>query len=185
MRGNSHVRYGVGEKMEITSKSYLSLKSGWGALAGGFAIAKGLESGINMIGRTAKGGANLAKGIGGVGKGLGSGALQTAAGVGGLGKGLATQGNKEKQPALHEEMKKAGMAGEKGNAASKGQNSGNEQKAQQQGLSSTEKQEGGKNTEGNASEGKGASQGSSLQDEMVRPYGCVWDCCRSKQLMWS
>ncbi|MFB2350333.1 pLS20_p028 family conjugation system transmembrane protein [Priestia megaterium] len=142
------------------------LKSGWGALAGGFAMAKGLESGINMIGRTAKGGANLAKGIGGVGKGLGSGALQTAAGVGGLGKGLATQGNKEKQPALHEEMKKAGMAGEKGNAASKGQNSGNEQKAQQQGLSSTEKQEGGKNTEGNASEGKGAGQGSSLQDEM-------------------
>ncbi|MEB4887720.1 pLS20_p028 family conjugation system transmembrane protein [Priestia megaterium] len=142
------------------------LKSGWGALAGGFAMAKGLESGINMMGRTAKGGANLAKGIGSVGKGLGSGALQTAAGVGGLGKGLATQGNKEKQPALHEEMKKAGMAGEKGNAASKGQNSGNEQKAQQQGLSSTEKQEAGKNSEGNASEGKGAGQGSSLQDEM-------------------
>jgi len=144
------------------------LKSGWGALAGGFAMAKGLESGINMMGRTAKGGANLAKGIGNVGKGLGSGALQTAAGVGGLGKGLATQGNKEKQPALHEEMKKAGMAGEKGNVASKGQNVGNEQKAQQQGLSSTEKQEGGKNTEGNSSEGKGAGQGqgSSLQDEM-------------------
>ncbi|MEC1071379.1 pLS20_p028 family conjugation system transmembrane protein [Priestia megaterium] len=142
------------------------LKSGWGALAGGFAMAKGLESGINMMGRTAKGGANLAKGIGGVGKGLGSGALQTAAGVGGLGKGLATQGNKEKQPALHEEMKKAGMAGEKGNAASKGQNAGNEHKAQQQGLSSTEKQEGGKNSEGNASEGKGAGQGTSLQDEM-------------------
>ncbi|WP_370695725.1 pLS20_p028 family conjugation system transmembrane protein (plasmid) [Priestia megaterium] len=144
------------------------LKSGWGALAGGFAMAKGLESGINMMGRTAKGGANLAKGIGGIGKGLGSGALQTAAGVGGLGKGLATQGNKEKQPALHEEMKKAGMAGEKGNTASKGQNAGNEQKAQQQGLSSTEKQEGGKNTEGNSSEGKGAGQGqgSSLQDEM-------------------
>ncbi|MBA9042696.1 hypothetical protein HNP21_005834 [Bacillus aryabhattai] len=142
------------------------LKSGWGALAGGFAMAKGLESGINMMGRTAKGGANLAKGIGGVGKGLGSGALQTAAGVGGLGKGLATQGNKEKQPALHEEMKKAGMPGEKGNAASKGQNAGNEQKAQQQGLSSTEKQEGGKNSEGNASEGKGSGQGTSLQDEM-------------------
>ncbi|MDW4511827.1 hypothetical protein R7236_25985 [Priestia megaterium] len=144
------------------------LKSGWGALAGGFAMAKGLESGINMMGRTAKGGANLAKGIGGIGKGLGSAALQTAAGVGGLGKGLATQGNKEKQPALHEEMKKAGMAGEKGNTASKGQNAGNEQKAQQQGLSSTEKQEGGKNTEGNSSEGKGAGQGqgSSLQDEM-------------------
>ncbi|WP_341285040.1 pLS20_p028 family conjugation system transmembrane protein [Priestia megaterium] len=142
------------------------LKSGWGALAGGFAMAKGLESGINMMGRTAKGGANLAKGIGGVGKGLGSGALQTAAGVGGLGKGLATQGNKEKQPALHEEMKKAGMPGEKGNAASKGQNAGNEQKDRQQGLSSTEKQEGGKNSEGNASEGKGEGQGSSLQDEM-------------------
>ncbi|MED4253428.1 hypothetical protein P4689_12560 [Priestia megaterium] len=142
------------------------LKSGWGALAGGFAMAKGLESGINMMGRTAKGGANLAKGVGNVGKGLGSGALQTAAGVGGLGKGLATQGNKEKQPALHEEMKKAGMAGEKGNAASKGQNSGNEQKAQQQGLSATEKQEGGKTTEGNSSEGKGAGQGTSLQDEM-------------------
>ncbi|MCU7741360.1 pLS20_p028 family conjugation system transmembrane protein [Priestia megaterium] len=142
------------------------LKSGWGALAGGFAMAKGLESGINMMGRTAKGGANVAKGIGGVGKGLGSGALQTAAGVGGLGKGLATQGNKEKQPALHEEMKKAGMAGEKGNAASKGQNAGNDQKAQQQGLSSTEKQEGGKSTEGNSSEGKGTGQGSSLQDEM-------------------
>ncbi|TPF14088.1 pLS20_p028 family conjugation system transmembrane protein, partial [Priestia megaterium] len=142
------------------------LKSGWGALAGGFAMAKGLESGINMMGRTAKGGANLAKGIGNVGKGLGSGALQTAAGVGGLGKGLATQGNKEKQPALHEEMKKAGMPGEKGNAASKGQNAGNEQKDRQQGLSSTEKQEGGKNGEGNASEGKGAGQGSSLQDEM-------------------
>ncbi|MEH7425741.1 hypothetical protein V7151_03770, partial [Priestia megaterium] len=142
------------------------LKSGWGALAGGFAMAKGLESGINMMGRTAKGGANLAKGIGGVGKGLGSGALQTAAGVGGLGKGLATQGNKEKQPALHEEMKKAGMPGEKGNAASQGQNAGNEQKDRQQGLSSTEKQEGGKNSEGNASEGKGAGQGSSLQDEM-------------------
>ncbi|OLO24779.1 hypothetical protein BTA37_30205 [Priestia megaterium] len=144
------------------------LKSGWGALAGGFAMAKGLESGIGMMGRTLKGGANLAKGVGNVGKGLGSGALQTAAGVGGLGKGLATQGNKEKQPALHEEMKKAGMAGEKGNVASKGQNAGNEQKAQQQGLSSTEKQEGGKNTEGNSSEGKGAGQGqgSSLQDEM-------------------
>ncbi|MEM5008425.1 hypothetical protein WKH54_25575, partial [Priestia megaterium] len=141
------------------------LKSGWGAIAGGFAMAKGIESSIGMIGRTVKGGANLAKGIGGVGKSLGSGALQTVAGFGGLGKGLATQGNKEKQPALHEEMKKAGMAGEKGNAASKGQNSGNEQKAQQQGLSSTEKQEGGKNTEGNSSEGKGA-QGSSLQDEM-------------------
>jgi len=137
------------------------LKSGWGAIAGGFAMAKGIESGIGMIGRTVKGGANLAKGVGNVGKGLGSGALQTAAGVGGLGKGLATQGNKEKQPALHEEMKKAGMAGEKGNAASKGQNSGNEQKAQQQGLSSTKKQEGGKNTEG-----KGSGQGTSLQDEM-------------------
>ncbi|MDN3233194.1 pLS20_p028 family conjugation system transmembrane protein [Priestia megaterium] len=144
------------------------LKSGWGALAGGFAMAKGLESSIGMIGRTVKGGANLAKGVGNVGKGLGSGALQTAAGVGGFGKGLATQGNKEKQPALHEEMKKAGMAGEKGNAASKSQNAGNEQKAQQQGLSSTEKQEGGKNTEGNSLEGKGAGQGqgSSLQDEM-------------------
>ncbi|MBY0201524.1 hypothetical protein H7U05_30440 [Priestia megaterium] len=142
------------------------LKSGWGALAGGFAMAKGLESSIGMMGRTLKGGANLAKGVGNVGKGLGSGALQTAAGVGGFGKGLATQGNKEKQPALHEEMKKAGMAGEKGNAASKGQNAGNEQKAQQQGLSSTEKQEGGKNTEGNSSEGKGTGQGSSLQDEM-------------------
>ncbi|WP_194758235.1 pLS20_p028 family conjugation system transmembrane protein [Priestia megaterium] len=145
------------------------LKSGWGALAGGFAMAKGLESSIGMMGRTLKGGANLAKGVGNVGKGLGSGALQTAAGVGGFGKGLATQGNKEKQPALHEEMKKAGMAGmagEKGNAASKGQNAGNEQKAQQQGLSSTGKQEGGKNTEGNSSEGKGAGQGSSLQDEM-------------------
>ncbi|UKJ83186.1 hypothetical protein H1W83_13305 [Priestia megaterium] len=77
------------------------------------------------------------------------------------------------------------MAGEKGNAASKGKNAGNEQKAQQQGLSSTEKQEGGKNNEGNSSEGKGSGQGTSLQDEMVRPYGCVWDCCRSKQLMWS
>ncbi|MUL33919.1 pLS20_p028 family conjugation system transmembrane protein [Priestia megaterium] len=144
------------------------LKSGWGALAGGFAMAKGIESGIGMIGRTVKGGANLAKGVGNVGKGLGSGALQTAAGVGGFGKGLATQGNKEKQPALHEEMKKAGMAGEKGSAASKSQNAGNEQKAQQQGLSSTEKQEGGKNTEGNSLEGKGAGQGqgSSLQDEM-------------------
>ncbi|WP_338789727.1 hypothetical protein V8Z81_30425 (plasmid) [Priestia megaterium] len=144
------------------------LKSGWGAIAGGFAMAKGIESSIGMMGRTLKGGANLAKGVGNVGKGLGSGALQTAAGVGGLGKGLATQGNKEKQPALHEEMKKAGMAGEKGNVASKGQNAGNEQKAQQQGLSSTEKQEGGKNTEGNSSEGKGAGQGqgSSLQDEM-------------------
>src|SRR6478609_6904929 len=142
------------------------LKSGWGALAGGFAMAKGIESGIGMMNRTAKGGANLAKGIGGVGKGLGSGALQTAAGVGGLGKGLTKQGNKEKQPALHEEMKKAGMAGEKGNAASKGQNSGNEQKAQQQGLSATEKQEGGKNSEGNSSEGKGSGQGTSLQDEM-------------------
>ncbi|WP_061859922.1 pLS20_p028 family conjugation system transmembrane protein [Priestia megaterium] len=142
------------------------LKSGWGAVAGGFAMAKGLESSIGMIGRTAKGGANLAKGIGNVGKGLGSGALQTAAGVGGLGKGLATQGNKEKQPALHEEMKKAGMAGEKGNAASKGQNSGNEQKAQQQGLSSTEKQEGGKNGQENHSEEKGSGQGTSLQDEM-------------------
>ncbi|MFL0574461.1 pLS20_p028 family conjugation system transmembrane protein [Priestia megaterium] len=142
------------------------LKSGWGALAGGFAMAKGLESSIGMMGRTLKGGANLAKGVGNVGKGLGSGALQTAAGVGGLGKGLATQGNKEKQPALHEEMKKAGMAGEKGNAASKGQNAGNEQKAQQQGLSSTEKQEGGKNSEGNASAGKGSGQGTSLQDEM-------------------
>ncbi|MCM3644417.1 hypothetical protein M4D68_25180 [Priestia aryabhattai] len=144
------------------------LKSGWGALAGGFAMAKGLESSIGMMGRTLKGGANLAKGVGNVGKGLGSGALQTAAGVGGLGKGLATQGNKEKQPALHEEMRKAGMAGEKGNTASKGQNTGNGQKAQQQGLSSTEKQEGGKNTEGNSSEGKGAGQGqgSSLQDEM-------------------
>ncbi|WP_456318397.1 pLS20_p028 family conjugation system transmembrane protein [Priestia megaterium] len=142
------------------------LKSGWGAIAGGFAMAKGIESGIGMIGRTVKGGANLAKGVGNVGKGIGSGALQTAAGVGGLGKGLATQGNKEKQPALHEEMKKAGMAGEKGNAASKGQNAGNEQKAQPQGLSSTEKQEGGKNTEGNSSEGKGSGQGTSLQDEM-------------------
>ncbi|MDF2014649.1 pLS20_p028 family conjugation system transmembrane protein [Priestia megaterium] len=144
------------------------LKSGWGAIAGGFAMAKGLESGIGMIGRTVKGGANLAKGVGNVGKGIGSGALQTAAGVGGFGKGVATQGNKEKQPALHEEMKKAGMAGEKGNAASKSQNAGNEQKAQQQGLSSTEKQEGGKNTEGNSLEGKGAGQGqgSSLQDEM-------------------
>ncbi|CAH0313796.1 pLS20_p028 family conjugation system transmembrane protein [Priestia megaterium] len=142
------------------------LKSGWGAIAGGFAMAKGLESGIGMIGRTVKGGANLAKGVGNVGKGIGSGALQTVAGVGGLGKGLATQGNKEKQPALHEEMKKAGMAGEKENAASKGQNSGNEQKAQQQGLSSTEKQEGGKNSEGNHSEGKGSGQGTSLQDEM-------------------
>ncbi|WP_043976829.1 pLS20_p028 family conjugation system transmembrane protein [Priestia megaterium] len=142
------------------------LKSGWGAVAGGFAMAKGLESSIGMMGRTVKGGANLAKGIGNVGKGITGGALQTAAGFGGLGKGLATQGNKEKQPALHEEMKKAGMAGEKGNAASKGQNSGNEQKAQQQGLSSTEKQEGGKNGQGNHSEEKGSGQGTSLQDEM-------------------
>ncbi|MCM3186447.1 pLS20_p028 family conjugation system transmembrane protein [Priestia megaterium] len=142
------------------------LRSGWGAIAGGIAMAKGLESSMGMIGRTAKGGANLAKGIGGVGKGLSSGALQTAAGIGGLGKGLGTQGNKEKQPALHEEMKKVGIAGEKGNATSKGQNSGNEQKAQQQGLSSTEKQEGGKNSEGNSLDGKGSGQGTPLQDEM-------------------
>ncbi|MGG3580957.1 pLS20_p028 family conjugation system transmembrane protein, partial [Priestia megaterium] len=31
------------------------LKSGWGAIAGGFAMAKGLESGIGMMGRTLKG----------------------------------------------------------------------------------------------------------------------------------
>jgi hypothetical protein len=38
-------------------------------------------------------------------------------------------------------------------------------------------------SQGSTSSVEGGS--ASLHDEIVRPYGCVWDCCRSKQLMWS
>ncbi|KNH19045.1 hypothetical protein ACS78_21820, partial [Priestia megaterium] len=101
------------------------LKSGWGAVAGGLAMMKGIESTMNGAKGTFKNATDLAKGIGGFGKGAAGGALQAAAGLGGLGKGLVgSKGNNGQQSSLHEEMKNAGVGGGKGNDASKGQQGG-------------------------------------------------------------
>src|SRR6478752_4489366 len=101
------------------------LKSGWGAVAGGLAMMKGMESTMNGAKGTFKNAADLAKGIGGLGKGAASSALQAAAGVGGLGKGLVrSKGNNGQQPSLHEEMKKAGVGGGNGKDSSKGKQGG-------------------------------------------------------------
>jgi hypothetical protein len=171
------------------------LKSGWGAVAGGLAMMKGMESTMNGAKGTFKNAADLAKGIGGLGKGAAGSALQAAAGVGGLGKGLVgSKGNNGQQPSLHEEMKKAGVGGGngKGNDTSKGQQGGDKKQGSTTGKEAGQ-QEGGKGNI-NYAQGKGEQQGNtaiagnggaSLHEEMVRPYGCVWDCCRSKQLMWS
>ncbi|MBU8757258.1 hypothetical protein KM927_27710 [Priestia megaterium] len=137
------------------------LKSGWGAVAGGLAMMKGIESTMNGAKGTFKNATDLAKGIGGFGKGAAGGALQAAAGLGGLGKGLVgSKGNNGQQSSLHEEMKKAGVGGGngKGNDASKGQQGGDKKQGAAPGKEAGQ-QEGGQKGNVNYAQGKGEQQG--------------------------
>ncbi|MFP7159169.1 hypothetical protein SFC34_25260 [Priestia aryabhattai] len=137
------------------------LKSGWGAVAGGLAMMKGMESTMNGAKGTFKNAADLAKGIGGLGKGAASNTLQAAAGVGGLSKGLVgSKGNNGQQSSLHEEMKKAGVGGGngKGNDASKGQQGGGKKQGAAPGKEAGQ-QEGGQKGNVNYAQGKGEQQG--------------------------
>ncbi|MGW9102773.1 pLS20_p028 family conjugation system transmembrane protein [Priestia megaterium] len=137
------------------------LKSGWGAVAGGLAMMKGMESTMNGARGTFKNAAGLAKGIGGLGKGAAGGALQAAAGLGGIGKGLVgSKGNNGQQSSLHEEMKKAGVGGGngKGNDASKGQQKGDTKQGSATGKEASQ-QEGGQKGAINYAQGKGEQQG--------------------------
>ncbi|WP_321998844.1 pLS20_p028 family conjugation system transmembrane protein [Priestia megaterium] len=137
------------------------LKSGWGAVAGGLAMMKGMESTMNGAKGTFKNATDLAKGIGGLGKGAASSTLQAAAGVGGLSKGLVgSKGNNGQQSSLHEEMKKAGVGGGngKGNDASKGQQGGDKKQGAAPGKEAGQ-QEGGQKGNVNYAQGKGEQQG--------------------------
>ncbi|MHC5534605.1 pLS20_p028 family conjugation system transmembrane protein [Priestia megaterium] len=135
------------------------LKSGWGAVAGGLAMMKGMESTMNGAKGTFKNATDLAKGIGGLGKGAAGSALQAAAGLGGLGKGLVgSKGNNGQQSSLHEEMKKAGVGGGNGKDASKGQQGGDMKQGAATGRESGQ-QEGGQKGNVNYAQGKGEQQG--------------------------
>ncbi|MBM6602346.1 pLS20_p028 family conjugation system transmembrane protein, partial [Priestia megaterium] len=135
------------------------LKSGWGAVAGGLAMMKGIESTMNGAKGTFKNAADLAKGIGGLGKGAAGSALQAAAGLGGLGKGLVgNKGNNGQQPSLHEEMKKAGVGGENGKDSSKGKQGGDAKQGSATGKEAGQ-QEGGQKGNINYDQGKGEQQG--------------------------
>ncbi|MED4399248.1 hypothetical protein P4736_28040, partial [Priestia megaterium] len=135
------------------------LKSGWGAVAGGLAMMKGIESTMNGAKGTFKNATDLAKGIGGLGKGAAGSALQAAAGLGGLGKGLVgSKGNNGQQSSLHEEMKKAGVGGGNGKDASKGQQGGDMKQGAATGRESGQ-QEGGQKGNVNYAQGKGEQQG--------------------------
>ncbi|MBY0200131.1 hypothetical protein H7U05_23025 [Priestia megaterium] len=137
------------------------LKSGWGAVAGGLAMMKGMESTMNGAKGTFKNATDLAKGIGGFGKGAAGGALQAAAGLGGLSKGLVgSKGNNGQQPSLHEEMKKAGVGGGngKGNDAAKGQQGRDKKQGAAPGKEAGQ-QEGGQKGNVNYVQGKGEQQG--------------------------
>jgi hypothetical protein len=154
------------------------LKSGWGAVAGGLAMMKGMESTMNGAKGTFKNATDLAKGIGGFGKGAAGGALQAAAGLGGLSKGLVgSKGNNGQQPSLHEEMKKAGVGGGngKGNDAAKGQQGRDKKQGAAPGKEAGQ-QEGGQKGNVNYVQGKGEQQGNtaiaenggaSLHEEMA------------------
>ncbi|MBY0029858.1 hypothetical protein H7K20_22505 [Priestia aryabhattai] len=152
------------------------LKSGWGAVAGGLAMMKGMESTMNGAKGTFKNATDLAKGIGGLGKGAAGSAFQAAAGLGGLGKGLVgSKGNKGQQSSLHEEMKKAGVGGGNGKDASKGQQGGDMKQGAATGRESGQ-QEGGQKGNVNYAQGKGEQQGNtaitgnggaSLHEEMA------------------
>ncbi|MGN7241009.1 pLS20_p028 family conjugation system transmembrane protein [Priestia megaterium] len=151
------------------------LKSGWGAVAGGLAMMKGMESTMNGAKGTFKNATDLAKGIGGLGKGAAGSALQAAAGLGGLGKGLVgSKGNNGQQSSLHEEMKKAGVGGGNGKDASKGQQGGDMKQGAATGRESGQQEDGQKGNV-NYAQGKGEQQGntaiaknggSSLHEEM-------------------
>ena len=135
------------------------LKSGWGAVAGGLAMMKGMESTMNGAKGTFKNATDLAKGIGGLGKGAAGSALQAAAGLGGLGKGLVgSKGNNGQQPSLHEEMKKAGVGGENGKDSSKGKQGGDAKQGSATGKEAGQ-QEGGQKGNINYDQGKGEQQG--------------------------
>jgi hypothetical protein len=135
------------------------LKSGWGAVAGGLAMMKGMESTMNGAKGTFKNATDLAKGIGGLGKGAASSALQAAAGIGGLGKGLVgSKGNNGQQPSLHEEMKKAGVGGGNGKDSSKGKQGGDAKQGYATGKEASQ-QEGGQKGNINYAQGKGEQQG--------------------------
>ncbi|MDF1964346.1 hypothetical protein P2R64_30345, partial [Priestia megaterium] len=154
------------------------LKSGWGAVAGGLAMMKGMESTMNGAKGTFKNATDLAKGIGGFGKGAAGGALQAAAGLGGLSKGLVgSKGNNGQQPSLHEEMKKAGVGGGngKGNDVAKGQQGRDKKQGAAPGKEAGQ-QEGGQKGNVNYVQGKGEQQGNtaiaenggaSLHEEMA------------------
>jgi hypothetical protein len=154
------------------------LKSGWGAVAGGLAMMKGMESTMNGAKGTFKNATDLAKGIGGFGKGAAGGALQAAAGLGGLSKGLVgSKRNNGQQPSLHEEMKKAGVGGGngKGNDAAKGQQGRDKKQGAAPGKEAGQ-QEGGQKGNVNYVQGKGEQQGNtaiagnggaSLHEEMA------------------
>ncbi|MFP7176273.1 pLS20_p028 family conjugation system transmembrane protein [Priestia filamentosa] len=132
------------------------LKSGWAAVAGGMALAKGAESALGSLG---KGGAQLGKlaksGVGGL--------SMAGGGVAGMAAGLAKESGQGegKQDTLPEQMKKA-----------MGQGQGKGQQERQQGKGSDlsthipgQEQENGKMGQGQSQAG-GLHQGSSLQEEM-------------------
>lgn len=132
------------------------LKSGWAAVAGGMALAKGAESALGSLG---KGGAQLGKlaksGVGGL--------SMAGGGVAGMAAGLAKgSGQGEgKQDTLPEQMKKA-----MGQGQGKGQQEGQQGKGSD--LSAHipgQEQENGKMGQGQ-SQASGLHQGSSLQEEM-------------------
>lgn len=132
------------------------LRSGWAAVAGGMALAKGAESALGSLG---KGGAQLGKlaksGVGGL--------SMAGGGVAGMAAGLAKGSGQGqgKQDTLPEQMKKA-----MGQGQGKGQQEGQQGKGSD--LSSHvpgQEQGNGKMEQGQLQAG-GLHQGSSLQEEM-------------------
>ncbi|KYG33606.1 pLS20_p028 family conjugation system transmembrane protein [Priestia endophytica] len=132
------------------------LKSGWAAVAGGMALAKGAESALGALG---KGSAALGK----LGKSGVGGLSMAGGGVAGMAAGLAKGSGQGqgKQDTLPEQMKKA-----------MGQGQGKGQQERQQGKGSDltshmpgQEQENGKMGQHQA-QANGMNQGTSLQEEM-------------------
>ncbi|MGG1217216.1 pLS20_p028 family conjugation system transmembrane protein [Priestia endophytica] len=132
------------------------LKSGWAAVAGGMALAKGAESALGALG---KGGAALGK----LGKSGVGGLSMAGGGMAGMAAGLAKGSGQDqsKQDTLPEQMKKA-----MGQGQGKGQQEGQQGKGSD--LTSHmpgQEQENGKMGQHQA-QANGMNQGTSLQEEM-------------------
>jgi hypothetical protein len=132
------------------------LKSGWAAVAGGMALAKGAESALGALG---KGGVALGK----LGKSGVGGLSMAGGGMAGMAAGLAKGSGQDqsKQDTLPEQMKKA-----MGQGQGKGQQEGQQGKGSD--LTSHmpgQEQENGKMGQHQA-QANGMNQGTSLQEEM-------------------